>query len=215
VNDGSTSFWESHDGLRVLAPITDVLAKNLPGEGFWSGNKIIETVMMGRLKGQFIPPLAAGLNAYREARECAFIYSAKPTPKDKPLMDVFALTKADIERAREEEAITQFVMRGAIRNPDYGKPYGIYLYSKPQAERLREKLIQIGFSDVTLAAVDVGVLTGRRVRSGSSERTAEEREAAKKARQKKDAERKRRSRAENANREGRTPGMAGRQRKTT
>ena len=104
-HEGSTSFWKTDDGLRSLAPLTNFLSRVLPATGFWSGNEIVATVMKGRLRAEFIHPMAAGLNKFRASTSCAIIFSAKATANDKSLMDVFGLTKRDIERAREVEAI--------------------------------------------------------------------------------------------------------------
>ena len=203
---GTTTFWEQHEGLRVIAPICDHLQRTLTGEGFWSGNKIIETVFYGRLsEPDFIAPMAMGLNKCREKVQCAFIFSATATEGDKPLMEVFDLTRADIERARESEAIAQFVMRGAIRNPDYNGPYDIYLYSEVQAERLREHLGSIGFEKVECASVDdAGVMEVKRVQARAP-KTPEQIEEQAARRRDKDADRKKDKRADDAEAAGREP----------
>ena len=150
---GSTSFWDSEDGLKAIVEVTDYIAKHDPDLGFWSANGSIEQRFKGRLGGEFIPPLAMGLNKFRHLTKCAFIYSAKYTPIDKPLTEVSDITAADITDARETEAIRQFIMRGAIRNRDYAGPYLIYLYEKPQAEAVQKHLNKHGFNNVVLTHV--------------------------------------------------------------
>ena len=203
---GTTTFWERHEGLRVISPICDHLQRTLTSGGFWSGNKIIETVFYGRLTApDFIAPMAMGLNKCREKVQCAFIFSATATEADKPIMEVFGLTKTDIEMAREAETIAQFAMRGAIRNLDYAGPYGIYLYSEVQAERLREHLGQIGFDTVECVPLDeVGVMEVEREHK-ELERTPEQNEEQAARRRAKDKKRKSDKRAEQAKAAGREP----------
>ena len=153
-HEGTTTIWKESPGRLLIKKVCDYLGKTMPETGYWSGNSVIEVLMDHRLKAKFIKPLAMGLNKHRAARDCAFIYSAKATSDDKPVMEVFGLTKADIRHAREDDAIAQFVMRGAIRNLDDDKPYAIYLYNEGQAERLRDHLLKIGFIKVNLVAVD-------------------------------------------------------------
>ena len=101
----------------------------------------------------------AGLNKWREAKACALIYSSSRTDDDAPLQAVFGLTDDDIRIAREDEDTLQFVMRGAIRNPEYDKAYDIYLYTKEQAERLAAKLIASEVGSVELVPViDAGIM---------------------------------------------------------
>ena len=216
-HEGTTTYWKSHEGLRTLAPVEDYLVANLPADAFWSGNGIVETVMFGRMKATFINPLVAGLNKHRGATACAMIFSSKATDEDQPLMDVFDLSKEDIRRAREDEAIAQFVMRGAIRNLDSGGAYNIYLYSEKQADLLRDRLLGIGFTTVALSPLDgVGIMDVARAAGSQVEPTDEEKEAKEAKRREEDAERKRNKRAEGAIAAGRVPGgEGGRPRKTS
>ena len=173
---GTTTYWESHEGLRAIAPVCDHLQAKLTETAFWSGNKVIETAFYGRLLSpRFIKPMAMGLNKCRAMTACGFIFSATATDNDKPVMAVFGLSKQDIENAREGEAINQFVMRGAVRNLDYSGPYDIYLYSETQAERLRDHLSSIGFTTVDLVAFDEFCIMDAKIGfSASRERTSEE-----------------------------------------
>ena len=139
-HEGSTSFWAKRRGSRFLVSICDFLAAKEPNLGFWAANDVAERLLDHRLNGKPISPKAAGLNVYDDETSCALIYSSKALPGDKPAQALFGITDDEILRAREEEDILQFVMRGAIRRCDFGDDYDIYLYSKRQAELVAEKL---------------------------------------------------------------------------
>jgi hypothetical protein len=150
---GSTSFWDTDDGSKALVEVTDYIVKHTPDLDFWSANNSVEKRFRGRLGGEYISPLAMGLNKFRNKTKCAFIYSAKYTPNDGPIINVTKITAADITDARETETIRQFIMRGAIRNADYAGPYLIYLYEKPQAEAIQRHLTNGGFTNVIITNV--------------------------------------------------------------
>lgn len=134
--------------------------------------------MEHRVRGAVIKPMAMGINKHRHAHDCAFIFSSKATPKDDPLKAVFGLTDEDIRHAREDDAIAQFAMRGAIRDLNYGGPYSIYLYSRSQAERLRDHLRKIGFTTVEVVPLaDAGLMDEVRQAARHRESTPEERKA--------------------------------------
>ena len=182
-HDGSTTFWGETEGRYCIKQVCDYLGANLPATGFWSGNEVVEHLMDHRLPAKLIRPLAMGLNKHRLSQACAFIFSGKATPQDKALKGVFGLTDDDIRKAREDDAVAQFVMRGAIRELAYDGPYAVYLYSKTQAERLRDHLVKIGFTSVeTVAVTEAGIMDIRRAKTGRQERTPEERETAKETR---------------------------------
>ena len=194
-HDGSTTFWETSEGRLRIKQVCDYLGGHLPKTAFWSGNKVIQQLMEHRLPGSLIRPMAMGINKYREARDCAFIFSGKATPNDEPLKAVFGLTDDDIRHAREDDAIAQFAMRGAIRDLDYGGPYNIYLYSQSQAERLRDHLIKIGFSTVEVVPLeDAGLMHEVRAPARRREATPEERAARLERRKAKAKERSQRNR---------------------
>jgi hypothetical protein len=143
-HEGNTAFWAKRRGSRFLVNICDFLAAKEPNLGFWAANDVAERLLDHRLNGKPISPKAAGLNVYDDETSCALIYSSKALPGDKPAQALFGLTDDDILRAREEEDILQFVMRGAIRRCDFGGDYDIYLYSKRQAELVAAKLSASG-----------------------------------------------------------------------
>jgi hypothetical protein len=161
---GSTVFWGSSEGRDCLVRIEQWTVRNVPDLSFWSGNEAVRNSFEHRLPGRMTAPKLAGLNCHRGAQSCAFFYSSKALPQDETLKTVFELTAEDILAAREDEDIFQFVMRGAVRDPSYGGNYDIYLYSVDQAERLRDTLVQNGFADVEVVAIDdSGIMNLRRV----------------------------------------------------
>lgn len=155
----STWLWDQSEGRRRLKAVADWLGANAPHIEFWSGNPEVLKLLDWRVAGEAILPRVAGLNKWREAKACALIYSSGRTDDDAPLQAVFGLTDDDIRIAREDEDTLQFVMRGAIRNPEYDKAYDIYLYTKEQAERLAAKLIASEVGVVELVPViDAGIM---------------------------------------------------------
>ncbi len=177
-HEGSTTFWGTSDGRLAIKKVCDCLAGNLPSSGFWSGNEVVQHLMEHRLAATLIKPMAMGINKHRQARDCAFIFSGKATPDDGSLKAVFDLSDDDIRHAREDDAVAQFVMRGAIRDLEYGGQYTIYLYSLSQAERLRDHLLKIGFTVVDIVPLDeAGLMDEVRETKLRPEATAEERAA--------------------------------------
>jgi hypothetical protein len=192
-HEGSTALWKTSEGRAFIVKLCDYLVANAPGLGFWSANEPVANLLEHRVSGELLSPKAAGQNAFRKRTSCAFIYSARPTPNDMPIKDLFGLTDDEIRVARQDEDVIQFVMRGAIRNPDYAGDYDIYLYSRAQAERLRNQLLasevgvvelhpvdDAGFMDAVRAAGShkadkpdrVTSLTGRLVKAASAKKTA-------------------------------------------
>lgn len=156
---GSTKLWRTSGGRAMIVKVCDYLAQNVPDLGFWSGNNVVKELMEHRLAGDMIEAKAQGRNEYRDKTSCAFIFSSKATPDDEPLKSLTGITDAQIERAREEEDILQFVMRGAVRNADFDGDYDIYLYSKGQADDLAAKLDASKVGVVTvIPATAAGIL---------------------------------------------------------
>jgi len=139
-HEGTTTLWGKSEGRKRIKAVCDYLENNVPDLGFWSGNDEVRNLMEWRAPGLLTKAKVAGSNEYRKMKSCAFIYSSKPQPSDSPLKVLFEMTEADILAAREDEDIHQFIMRGAIRNDDYGGDYDIYVYSLRQAEALVAKL---------------------------------------------------------------------------
>uniref|UniRef100_UPI003CEAF9DE hypothetical protein n=2 Tax=unclassified Brevundimonas TaxID=2622653 RepID=UPI003CEAF9DE len=160
-HEGTTALWGTSEGRQLIKPICDYLVENVAGLGYWSGNKEATNLMEWRVGGLLTLPKVAGSNKYRALKSCAFIYSSKPQDTDKPLMELFGLTEADILAAREDEDIHQFVMRGVIRNEAYEGDYDIYLYSRRQAEALATKLEPIARSVEVIGVEEAGILSKR------------------------------------------------------
>jgi hypothetical protein len=119
------------------------------------------------LAGQMVSPKQAGSNEYRHLNSCAMIYSNKAQTSDEAILEVFGLSKEQIEIARQTEDIEQFVMRGAIRCADFGGVYDIYVYDQWQAEALQRFLEVNGITDVELIGLDeVGIMDEERPKVG-------------------------------------------------
>jgi len=206
-HEGSTAFWARRRGSRFLVQICDFLAAKEPNLGFWAANDVAERLLDHRLNGKPISPKAAGLNVHDEETSCALIYSSKALPGDGPAQALFGITDDEILRAREEEDILQFVMRGAIRRCDFGGDYDIYLYSKRQAELVAQKLEASGIGK----SVDLVPEPGAGIMDAHPDPMKAIREAIKrlwaaeasKKRLEKDADRKREARGDKAEAAGR------------
>jgi hypothetical protein len=199
---GSTAFWDTSEGRWCLNQVARYLA-GIGGVGYWSGNDVVQKYLEHWFPGRMTAPKLAGTNSLIEHPSCAFIYSNKAQNADSSIMEIFGLTKEDIWQAREVEDAMQFVMRGAIRRPEFDGIYDIYVYDRAQAEALAVRLRNAGISgDVTTIPVqEAGILDHIRPDSrGSGEtekidfRSHAQRETERRA---KDAERKRRSRHKN------------------
>ena len=115
-------------------------------------------------------------------------------------MEVFSLGKDDVERAREQEDIIQFALRGALRRAGFDGIYSVYLYSLDQAEMLATYLAEEGLASVQLAPVEeAGIMDVARVKTGRPNEAACKEVAAEKKRIRDrrvaDAQRKREKRA--------------------
>jgi hypothetical protein len=208
-HEGTSKLWSTSPGRAFIVPICDFLGKVVPPIGFWSGNGEVAILMDHRVPGGPIKPKVAGLNEWRDETSCAFIYSSKPMPGDEPLKDLFGLTDDEIRRSREDEDVIQFVMRGAIRNADFGGEYDIYVYSRRQAETLVTQLVAsgVGQSVTLVPELDPGVMD-KAVNSVEpiSNALKEEKAADRKRRNAESAKRVRMKKAEAAGREAGKPG---------
>jgi len=158
----STRLWDDRQGRKRLKAVADWLEANAPQIEFWSGNPEVLKLLDWRVAGEPIKPRVAGLNWMRDMKACALIYSSGRTNDDEPLQAVFGFTDDDIRNAREDEDVLQFVMRGAIRKPDYDGRYDIYLYAKAQADRLAGKLAASAVGTVEIVPVaEAGIMDAR------------------------------------------------------
>lgn len=159
-HEGTSTFWETSAGRKMIKAVCDYLVENVPDMGFWSGNDEVQKLMEWRVSGVLTRPKVAGSNEYRDLRSCAFIYSSKPLPGDEALSGpLFQMSKSDILAAREDEDIHQFVMRGIIRNETYSGDFDCYVYSKRQAEALAAKLDDIASTVEVIAVEEAGIVS--------------------------------------------------------
>ncbi len=188
---GSTAFWNGEQGSRCLNRVARYL-DTVPEIGFWSGNESVRAYLRHWVKGEMVLPKLAGTNTLIDQTSCALVYSNKAQDADAAILDVFDLTRAEIEQARELEDLFQFVMRGAIRRPDFGGEYNVYLYDRTQALALEQYLRKHRITDdVTLVGIheagilDEADLSLRKGRGGEVDSLSEaERTDAKKAKAK-------------------------------
>lgn len=211
---GSTALWSTSRGRSFIVKLCDYLVANEPNLGFWSANDVVANLLEHRVHGDQIDPKVAGQNEYRDLTRCAFIYSARPTPDDAPLKALFGITDEEIQIARQDEDVLQFVMRGAVRMADYAGPYDIYLYSRSQAERLEAQLVGSGVGTVELVPVEAAGFMNATRPSGQSVAEKPDKVVSETGRlvSRKSAERTKR-RHKKAAEQGRPPGKAGRPKK--
>ena len=117
-------------------------------------------------------PKVAGQNRWRKLTKCAFIYSSGPTPEDRPLMEMFKITEDQVRRAREDDDILQFAMRGAVRNEAFNASFDVYVYTEAQARTLADQLTASGVGVVQIVPVpEAGIMNEtfpKRSRAGMS-----------------------------------------------
>lgn len=153
-HEGTTTFWQTSEGRLCLNKVVRHLREHAPHLGFWSANDVATRYLEHWMPGELAKPKSAGLNGYRGHTSCALLYSSKPLEGDRPIQEIFGITRDELLACRESEDILQFVFRGAIRGQDFDGAYDIYLYSRRQAEVLRDRLI----ADAVVAGVDLVAL---------------------------------------------------------
>lgn len=170
---------------------------------FWTANDDVRRYLTGVMPGEEASPRQEGTNTLRDLTSCAIIYSAKKTPADEPSIDQFGLTSEDIETSREAEDISQFVMRGAMRERDFAGDFPIYLYDLHQAERLAAYLEANAIASVELVPVDgAGIMdVVRPKRDRGQKEELDERSRAENDEQRREADRERKARGRAAKRE--------------
>jgi hypothetical protein len=155
----SVTFWDSSDGRRMVKAVCDYLASNVPDLGYWSGSGDVLKLMEWRAPGEKLSPRVLGQNKWRGLRKCAFLYSSRAQDDDRPLMDMFGISEDEVRIAREDEDILQFAMRGALRDPEFGDRYEVYLYTDEQADRLAARLKQSDVGDVEVIPIpEAGIM---------------------------------------------------------
>jgi hypothetical protein len=171
----SVTFWDSSNGRRMVQAVCDYLTTNVPDLGYWSGSGDVLKLMEWRAPGQMLSPRVLGQNKWRTLTKCAFIYSSRAQDDDRPLMDMFGLSEDDVRVAREDEDILQFAMRGALRDPEFGDRYEVYLYTDEQADRLAARLTQSEVGEVEVVPIpEAGIMDetfSRRVSKGTRQGT--------------------------------------------
>ena len=165
AHEPSTTLWDSSEGRFCIKKVADHLG-GVPNMGYWSGNAEVLKLMEWRVGGEMTRPKVEGREEWVGHRCCAFIYSSGPTPQDRPIMDRFGITEAQVRRAREEEDTLQYVMRGAVRRPAFEGDYDIYVYSKRQADTLAARLQASAVGMIQVLPVVEAGLIDRQVKGG-------------------------------------------------
>ena len=99
-----------------------------------------------------ISVLAHGHNKLKDKTVGIFMAAMKGKPQEYAMIrDVFGVTKDEFDRAREYEALYQFVMRSNLRVYDSDKKVDMYVFSKAQAEFLHK------ITGAPIAKQDVGL----------------------------------------------------------
>lgn len=156
---GSTAWWKTEAGSRCLVRISEHLQR-VAFTGFWAANETVVPYLVGRFGGTQCQPKQAGSNSLRDHVACALVLSSKAQATDSAVLEVLGLDRDDIQRAREEEDVFQFVMRGALRDPSYAGDFSIHLYSRDQAEALSRRLRASGITNniEIVPLVEAGIL---------------------------------------------------------
>jgi hypothetical protein len=198
---GSTKYWKDK-GQFCLLRVIEYL-KQIPDLGFCATNTDMRAYFVGAgLSDKMVSPRQEGTNALMHHTSCALIYSAKAVPADGPSLEVFGLTREDVERAREIEDIIQFVLRGALRKPDFDGEYRVYLYDLHQAEALAAYLEQEGIALVELVPVDeAGIMDVEREKRGRKRVELDESSKKERDQRRLEADRIRKERTRQADRE--------------
>jgi hypothetical protein len=82
-----------------------------------------------------------GMNDLTSYTHAVWLTAMKPSPHEITILEkVFGITADEIIRAREHEAIHQFVNRSNLRDPTSTQPVSIYLFSEKQAKAAQEMM---------------------------------------------------------------------------
>lgn len=161
----------------------------------WMTNDATVAALSG-MPGARLQPMQAGSNAYADRHQATAIYSAKPAPEVRLIMDLLAIDPDVWTASNEYETILQFMTRTSLRDPDSTSPVHLTVYDEKQAQYLALYLNAQPYCDVDLMPVDLGFMDRAHVggRPKKPVLSVEEAEAKATARRKQNAEAARRSR---------------------
>ncbi|MEG1451768.1 hypothetical protein [Brevundimonas sp.] len=154
---GSRTYFESDVGQRNLSRIARWSRNAASPLTYSSKNSYIED----NLGGTEIKPLSTGRNDLQTYDRGVFVYSAQASNDEVVLLERMTdgkITRQDIKRDRELEAIAQFALRGTLRNPTHQGTFELCLFSKEQAEETADFLVRNGYvtsEDIRLEFVDL------------------------------------------------------------
>lgn len=156
---GSKTYFESEEGDENLAKVAAWGRDQATASTYFSRN----SYMKHDFGGREIRPLSTGRNDLQTCDRGMFIYSAQASNdevKNLARMTANAVSRWDIKRDRELEAIAQFALRGTLRNPDAQTPFELCVFDKEQALETAAFLTRNGYvvdSDISLEFVDLGL----------------------------------------------------------
>lgn len=156
-DNASRGYFESEVGQQNLNRIAWWSRKSATTGTYSSKNSFIDLVFGGTA----IRPLATGRNDLQHCDRGLFIYTAQASNVEVAILDRLtngAITRQDIKRDREIEAISQFSLRGTLRNPSHTGTFELCLFSREQAEATKDFLVRNGYvvaEDVRLEWVDL------------------------------------------------------------
>ncbi|EPC4028610.1 hypothetical protein ACRZOU_004428 [Aeromonas salmonicida] len=132
-----------------LAKIYRYLNKVLPPNSFyWTKNNAdsykVDGVERFELAGHFISCDTRGINSMKGFDTCVWLACLRPSSTEiKQYEHLFGISGDELLRAREQETLWQFVMRGCIREFDSDKVQTVYVFSKEQAMSISTNIEKI------------------------------------------------------------------------
>lgn len=159
-----TYFWTKsapdggQSGAECVTAWGRWIAASTDENHLWTCNNALKSMLAHvGIKGHQVTPKIAGSNAYRTITTCSVIYSAKSNPKESKVLSLLGITPEWVQRAREFEDLIQFVLRTALRDPDYEGMVTVNVYDQTQADFLAAYLAKVFGFTVTTEYVDIGI----------------------------------------------------------
>ncbi|MFZ6761410.1 hypothetical protein [Pseudoroseomonas sp. WGS1072] len=153
-----SAFWATADGRECLRRIPWwVNAHTQRGAHYWSCNNSLYgsgQVMDGRR----VSPKIAGENGLRNLTCGTFIYSAKPSQREREALSLFGISFDEVVRSREYEDLIQMLWRSSLRDAADTRSVEFRVYDQQQAELLLGFMAQAApHVAVTLEQIDLGL----------------------------------------------------------
>lgn len=140
--------WKSKN-QDELYKVYQYLKKVLqPDSYYWTKNKAdsykVDGVEKFDLGKNFISCDTRGINSMKRFDTCIWLASLRPCETEVQQYEhLFGISGNELLRAREQETLWQFVMRGCIREFDSDKEQIVYVFSKEQAMSISTNIEKI------------------------------------------------------------------------